>query len=275
MTIRRAVAVALLSSGLMAQTRPADVLTRAREAYNTEQYDQAIELAGEARQLPTQREGAGIIFARAHLERYRRTSQASDLDAAREAIKTIDVGTLGARERVELLIALGTSLYLDQTYTLDDRFSAAAEQFELALAQAGVLDGRSREQLFDWWAGSLDRQAQQGGEAGRPPIYERILAGAERELSAEPYSASASYWLAAAARGTNDLTRAVGAAVAGWVRAEALGPRGESLQLDLDRLMRQVILPERAREMVPNGDPRPTLALLEAQWDQVKNKWTR
>jgi hypothetical protein len=39
--------------------------------------------------------------------------------------------------------------------------------------------------------------------------------------------------------------------------------------------MRQVILPERARQLVPNGDARPTLALLEQQWQQVQEKWKK
>jgi hypothetical protein len=70
-----------------------------------------------------------------------------------------------------------------------------------------------------------------------------------------------------------DIIRAMGAAVAGWVRAASLGDRGAELRLDLERLMRQVILPERARQLVPNGDAHPTLALLEQQWLQVQEKW--
>lgn len=275
MSILKAVAVTGLSFCLMAQARVPDPLTQAREFYNLEKYDDAIRLAREARTVPALEPAATIVFARAHLERFRQTSQAPDLDIARNAMKTIAVTALNARERVELLIALGTSLYLDESYELDDRFSAAAEQFELALAHADLLDRTSRDQLFDWWAGSLDRQAQQGSEAARRPIYERILQRAETELAADAYSAAAIYWLSASARGVNDLTRAMGAAVAGWVRAESLGTRGEAVQLDLDRLMRQVILPERAREMVPNGDPHPTLAVLEQQWQQVRDKWTR
>ena len=45
------------------------------------------------------------------------------------------------RDRVDLLIAFGLSLYLDDEHSLDDRYSAAAEQFEVALGQA---EGRSR-----------------------------------------------------------------------------------------------------------------------------------
>lgn len=275
MSILKALAITGLSLCLMGQSQAPDALAQAREFYNSRQFDDAIRMAREAQKIPEFEAAATMIFARAHLERFRQTSQSADLNLARDAMKAVDVAALTDRERVELLIALGSSLYLDQSYTLDDRFSAAAEQFELALADADLLDRESRDQLFDWWAGSLDRQAQQGGEVARVPFYERILERAEAELAVDPYSLAATYWLAASARGVNDLTRAIGAAVAGWVRAESLGAAGESLQLDLDRLMRQVILPERARQVVPYGDPRPTLALLERQWQQVREKWER
>lgn len=275
MSISKFLAVSGLSLALMAQTRAPDALVQARELYNDQQYDAAIRLAREARTVPALEPAATVVFSRALLERFRQTAQAPDLDLARNALKTVDVEALNARDRVELLIALGASLYLDQSYTLDDRFSAAAEQFELALAHADLLDARSREQLFDWWAGSLDRQAHQGGEGARRVVYERILTRAEQELAADAYSGAAAYWLAASARGVGDLPRAIGAAVAGWVRAASLGPRGDALRLDLDRLMRQVVLPERAREMVPTGDAQPTLALLEQQWQQVREKWAQ
>lgn len=275
MSLLNALAVSVLSLALMAQAKAPDALAQAREFYNAQQYDDAIRLAREARTIPAFEPAATIVFARSLLERYGQTGQEADLDVARLALKGVDVEALGARDRVELAIALGTSLYVDRTYNHDDRFSAAAEQFELALAHADLLDGRSRDQLFDWWAGSLDRQAQQEGEAARRPIYERILARAETELAVDGYSTAAGYWLAAAARGVGDLPRAIGAAAAGWVRAGLLGDRGDAVRLDLDRLMRQVILPERARQLVPDGDARPTLALLEQQWQQVKEKWAK
>lgn len=273
MHVLKAIAVMGCALCLMAQTHAPDPLSQARQFYNDGRYDEAIRLSTDARAIPEFEAAARIIIARAHLDRFRRSSQMSDLDSARGVLTGIDASALSPRDRVELLIALGASLYLDETYDFDDRFSAAAEQFELALAHADTLDTDSRDQLFDWWAAALDRQAQQGSEAGRVQLYTRILQRAEQELDNSPYAVAASYWLAASARGTNDLTRAMGAAVAGWVRASAVGPRGASLRSDLDRLMRQVVLPERARELVPNGDVHLMLALLEAQWRQVQEKW--
>jgi hypothetical protein len=258
-----------------AQTPALDPLEQARRAYNEARYEEAIRLASEGRQTPARSAAATLIVARAHLEQFRKAYVREDLVAAREALRLIDAAALNPRERVELLIAFGLSLYLDDEHSLDDRFSAAAEQFEVALGRAEGLDAPSRDSLFDWWAGSLDRQAQQGPETERVALYERVLARAEAELRANAAAISASYWMAAAARGADDLPRAVGAAMAGWVRAGSLGERGFALRQDLDRLMLQVILPERARELVTDTDPRPTLTLLEVQWAQVKQKWTR
>jgi hypothetical protein len=269
----KATTITILALVLMGQSRPPDLLSQARDHYNHARYDDAIRVAREARGVETLRDAASVIFARAHIERFRQSGAAGDLDQARGAMQQIDAAVLESRDRIELLIGLGALLYLDEGYGFDDRFSAAAEQFELALAQAELLDRESRDELFDWWAGSLDRQAQQGHESARKALYERILKRAEQELAHDSTAAAPSYWLAAAARGTNDLTRAIGAAVAGWVRASVLGERGDSLRLDLDRLMRQVILPERARELVPDGDAYPALWLLEKQWEQVRGKW--
>jgi hypothetical protein len=70
------------------------------------------------------------------------------------------------------------------------------------------------------------------------------------------------------------LPRAIGAGVSAWVRAGAMGPRGVVLRDDIDRLMRQVILPERAQQLAPGVDAHPTLAALETQWEQMKKTWS-
>ena len=273
-----AVALVLMTGGLMAQGRTSTptptALTQARQAYNAQRYDEAIQLATQARATPALAAAASVVLARAHLERYRQTFQPPDLVAAREALRTVrSASGLEPRDEVELLVGIGISLYLDEESGLGDRFSAAAEAFESALGRATLLDARSRDLLFDWWAGSLDRQAQQGPDSGRRAIYQRLLTGAEKELAADHAAASASYWLAAAARGADDLVRARGAATTGWIRAGAMGPRGVALRVDLDRLMTQVVLPERARELAPGADPRPVLAQLESQWRDLKQKW--
>ena len=40
-----------------------------------------------------------------------------------------------------------------------------------------------------------------------------------------------------------------------------------------DRLVAQVILPERALQIAAGDDPKPTLASLESQWKELKERW--
>lgn len=262
-----------LASGAAAQTPQPDPLSAARQSYNLQRYGDAIRAATEASQNPALTDSAAVILARAYFELFRQNGATADLDQARRALRSVSAGRLSPRDRVEFLIALGQSLYFDQTYRLDDRYAAAAEQFEAALARADLLDGPSRDRLFEWWAGALDLQAQQGPETGRKPYYERILRRAEIEVGRDDGAVSAAYWLASAARGAGDLPRAVGAASAAWVRAGSLGARGEALREDLDRLMTQVVLPERAIRLTVEGDAKQALAVLQAQWRELKEKW--
>ncbi len=270
-----AIALLLLAGSAAAQVRSVDPLNQARQLYNDQHYDEAIKAAETARLTPALAPAASIVLARAHLERYRMSAEATDLTAAREALKQIDAASLSPRDEVEFLIGLGETLYVDDQSAMNDRYSAAAQQFEVALAHADLLDPRSRDELFDWWALSLDHQAQQGLETERQPLYQRIVDRAQKDLASPDPSASAIYWLAAAAHGIDDLPLAMGAAQAGWIRAGSLGRRGEALRDDLDRLLREVILPERARELAGGGDPRPVLDVLIAHWDELKDQWTR
>ncbi len=86
-------------------------------------------------------------------------------------------------------------------------------------------------------------------------------------------SVVALYWRAAAARGTGDLERAWGSAVAGWLRARYFGEEGLALRADLDRFVTDVLLPERAERLAPGADPRPTLAELQRGWQAFKERW--
>jgi len=262
----------------MAQTSRArtvvpDLLSDARRAYNDQRYEDAAKLATAAAEVPALAPAAAVVGARAELERFRQTGNHAELDAARARLKGIDVSVLAPRDQIEYAIGLGLSLYLDDQYTFDDRYGAAAEQFDLALGRGDLLDEASRDRLFEWWALSVDHQAQLEPANDRRPSYERIVLRAERELVRSPGSTSASYWLAAGARGADDLPRAWGAAVAAWVRAGSSGARGEALRKDIERLVVQVILPERARQVAAGGDARPTLSSLLAQWEQTKERW--
>ena len=262
----------VLLAGSMGQAQAPDSrdsLVRARHAYNTGQFDVAITAATEALGTPALANPAAVVLARAHLERYRALSVAADLDEARKALRLVVPDQLAPRDRAEYLLGLGVSLYLDGCTA--GCLSAAAEMFNMALADATALD--DRERVFEWWAGALDRQAQFGPQGERGLIYRRILDRAEAELSAHHQSASATYWLAAAARGAGDHERAWGAAIAGWVRARGLGRKGDVLRTDLDRFVLEILLPERARLQSPDEDTAPALDLLKQQWEEIKKKY--
>jgi hypothetical protein len=97
----------------------------------------------------------------------------------------------------------------------------------------------------------------------------------EQELRKDASAASASYWLAAGLRLRGDLERAWDAALAGWVRSLLTPDRGAALRPELDELMRDGIIPDRARRATPAGqDVDQTLATMMATWEAFKKDWS-
>ena len=253
----------------LAAAQQPDSLAKAHDLYNQRQFDQAILAASEARQLPALADAAAVVQARAHLERYRLNSETADLDAARETLRPLESAKFADRARLDWTIAMGQLLYFDR------RFGTAAEFFEAALARVDTLEPAAREWLLDWWAGALDQEAQVGPEPERRPIYTRIQTRAEDELRRDDRSMVASYWLSAAAVGVGDLDRAWAAAEAGWIRSSSGGAPGVRLRADLDRLVSTVIIPERVRRLSITGDPKPAMALLQQNWEEMKGRYGR
>lgn len=247
-----------------------DDLVRARQLYNRQQYDAAIAAAIEARLATDVVDAATLVMARAHLERFRQSGDAADLTTARDALQQIQPSKLVPAERVEFLIGLGESLYFD------DRAGAASEQFDLALAGIDANEPKNRdarEMVLDWWASALERQAQFAPAAEQPAIYARMVRRMEDELRRDAGTAAASYWLVAAARGSGDLQRAWDAAMAGWVRASLAENRGPALRADLDRIVTEAIIPERARQASTPGDAAGFTAAMRREWDTLKEMW--
>lgn len=243
-------------------------LTEARRLYNLGRYEAAIEAANEAMQQPAARPQALLLLGRSRLERFRQTSEPAELTQARDALSAADASLLDARDRLELLVGLGQALYLDS------EFRAAAEVFTGAIDNAAVLGPQARDQLLDWWATALDRHAQTRPVTDRPPIYDRLVAQMEQELRKDASAASASYWLAAGLRLRGDLERAWDAALAGWVRSLLTPDRGAALRPDLDELMRDGIIPDRARRATPAGqEADQTLATMLEEWEAFKREW--
>jgi tetratricopeptide (TPR) repeat protein len=246
----------------------ADPLAEARRLYNLGQYDRAAQFAQEALKMPAMADGARLILGRIYLEQYRGSADFDNLMQARESLRAVNTQGLERRERVELAIGLGEALFLE------DRFGPAAELFERALDSSQALGPEAHERLLDWWASTVDRLALTGPRDAREAIYTRIVSRMEKELAADPGSAPASYWLAAASRGAGNLERAWNAAMAGWVTAPLAKDHGAALRADLDRLVVQGIIPDRAGRLQPRDLNRTSAGML-AEWEALKAGWTR
>jgi hypothetical protein len=255
----------LLATGAAAA---ADPLAEARRLYNSGQFDAAEQAALEALKAPGMTEGARLVLGRIHLERFRRNANPAELAAGREALRAVDTRTLDPRDRVELTIGLGEALFLE------DRFGPAAELFAWALDGSTLLGPVAHERLLDWWATALDRLAQGQPKDARHETYRRIVKRMEEELAREPGLGPAAYWLTASARGLGDLERAWNIATAAWVGAVLARDRGAALRADLDRLMAQAIIPERAARLQLR-DSRQAAAGMLAEWEAFKSSWSR
>ncbi|MCC7416617.1 MAG: hypothetical protein IT176_05690 [Acidobacteria bacterium] len=240
-----------------------DALAQARTFYNERNFTAAAAAADAARSTAAWADSADLIGARAYLERYRETAAAEDLAGAHARLRRVDPQELSARERTEYIIGLGEALYFDGEY------GSAAGVFESVLAGADPTAAGMRESVLEWWATAIDRDARTRPDIEREPRYERIRERMKAELTFQPGSAAASYWLAAAARGAGDLQAAWEAAQAGWVRAPLAPDHGAALRADIDRLVLTGIAPERAKAL---NQPVEQVA---TAWEAFKALWTK
>jgi hypothetical protein len=251
-----------------APLRAADALSDARRLYNQGQFDAAEQAAQDAARMPATVDGARLVLGRIQLERYRRTPAAADLSGAIATFHSIDARRLDPRERVELAIGFGEALYLE------DRFGAAAALFEPVLDASQALGVVAHERVLDWWSAAMNRQAQLRPPAERSEIYGRMSSRMAVEISRDAGSTPAGYWLPAAARGAGDPERALNEATAAWVRSALARDGGVALRADLDRLVVQGILPDRAARLSVR-DHTQALAGMVAEWEAFKAGWSR
>ncbi len=259
-----ALIVVLWSLPAFAADPPA--LVRARAAYNAADYDAAIALAEEALAQKADADVAALVSVRARLERFRLAGNAADLNGAHSTLRAIARQRLKPREQTELLVAQGLALYLGHAY------GGAAEVFDSAVARAGVLGLSERDRLLEWWALALDREAQSLPADRRSGVYDRITARMEQEVRDNPASVPANFWLAAASRGAGDADRAWDAAMAAWVRVPIDLPGAQTLRQDLDRLIADGLIPERARQQ-PRPEWDTATTGLKAEWAAFKLTW--
>ena len=251
----------LWAASLAAQS--SDAHFRARLLYNDRQFEAAIVAADEARSAGVLVDAADLVAARAYLERFRESADAADLTSARERLRRIDPGRLDPAQRVELVVGFGEALYFEESG------GAAADVFESVLARRDGPGADGRERLLDWWASAVDREARPRPDIERQAVYQKVRDRMRDEIAANPTSAVALYWLAAAARAQGDLQGAWDAALAGWVRAPLTIDRGAALRGDLDRLVERAIVPERARATAQPPE------VVRAEWEQFKEKWEK
>jgi hypothetical protein len=265
----RVAAVGVLLVGCAPAAAAGD-LNEARQLYNLGRYEAAIAAAAAVVDDAAAHHAALVVLARAGLERFRQTADPADLVRARDALREVDASRLEPRDRLELLVGLGEALYLD------DLFLPAADLLEDAVADAQQVGPSARDQLLDWWATALDRQAQVRQEPERIAIYDRILARMDAELAEDPGTSAAAYWMAVAARGKGDSDLAWDLARTGWVRGQLTRDRGAALRPDLDRLVRDAIIPERAQRIQSaGGDLEQATAGMIAEWESFTGKWNK
>jgi hypothetical protein len=252
--------VTVLLSGVVPAAAEPPALVRARTLYNAGNYDGAIAAAGEV-QASEWLDAARLVVARSHLDRYRRTSQADDLTAGRQALITVSNAALMPRDRIDLLIGLGQVQYFSGEY------GAASSLFDNALAQGFLLNRQDRLLLLDWWANAADRAAQ-ARVGDRHASFERLRQRMEDEVRRDAENPVANYWLVVAARGAGDVQGAWDEAVAAWVRSRLIEGGAADLRADLDRLMTEAIIPERAR-LQKEADAAQTL---RDQWEAIKQQ---
>jgi hypothetical protein len=256
-------AALLTALALPAAAQHVDVLTEARRLYNERDFDGAIAAAEAGRSDAGQMDASDLIAARAYLERYRQTAADEDLASARIRLRRINPRQLDAREQTELGVGLGTALYFE------DLPGAAALVFDSVLEADGRLEETAREKLLDWWASAIDRDARPRPLPERQARYGRVRSRMRVELSENPSSSVAAYWLAAAAAGAGDWQGAWDEALASWVRAAVTADRGAVLMPDLDRLVQRAIVPERAKVIAQSPDQ------LLQEWTDFKSRWAR
>ncbi len=271
-TIPAAFLLLLLAQAPAPAASTGAVIAGAREHYNAGRAAEALAAVQPLLTHPGAPPAAALVAARALLERYRVSGDGADLTAAREHLRALDASALDAVERREMVVGLAEALYLE------DAFASAAELFDTALSASGPagLGPAARERALDWWATALDRHAQLKPAGERRVIYKRIADRMDRESRDNPGSTPAAYWLAAGARGAGELDRAWAASIAAWVRASMTLDRGAALRADIDRLVLQALIPERARALgLSAKETEQAHAGMLAEWELIKKNWSR
>jgi hypothetical protein len=246
-------------------------LEKARALYNAGQYDDAIAAATQAMTRPAAAPSATLIAARARLERFRNGRDPQDLTAARVDLMSLNPRTLAPQEAIEWQIGVGTALFLD------DQPGPASDMFTSVLPVARArLSPPELEKLLEWWAATLSRVAEALAGQARKDAYLAMQTAVRDELDRNPLSRPASYWWVVALRGSGDLDGAWNSAVAAWIRAGSQ-PESKELRSDLDRFVKQTLIPERAQlrtgQRLDSKATRSEIASMTEEWGAIATRW--
>jgi multidrug efflux pump subunit AcrA (membrane-fusion protein) len=216
-------------------------LARARQLYNQGKFDESIAAAESARSRSKIGLSAGLVIARARLERFRMSGNQQDLSESRKELVALDPRTLSAPEAIEWNIGLGEAL------VFENQLGPAAEIFgEVLTRTRATLTPAEIEKLIEWWASALSGQAETLAGTARTDKYGALLSMLRTLTDERLPSRAATYWSVVASRGVGDFDTAWNIAVAGWVRAGSMD-EGDQLRKDLNKFVTETLIPERAQ----------------------------
>ena len=180
---------------------------------------QRLSAAEKARLTSAQADSADLIAARAYLERVPRERGVRPICRMRANVCAGSTRTLrpARTHRVHRRARRG-AVFRRVVRRCGDRVRVGPRQRRPAYAPS------SRERVLDWWASALDRDALAAVRFERQSVYQRIRERMRDELATQPASATAAYWLAAAARAARRSSGRVGCG-GGRLGAGAAGHR--------------------------------------------------
>jgi hypothetical protein len=246
-------------------------LTRARLLYNQGKFDESMAAAEFARSRPKTASSAGLVIARARLERFRKSGNQQDLAESRKELIALDPRVLSAPEAVEWNIGLGEALVFE--HQLGPASKIFGETIPLARTR---LTPAEMDKLIEWWASASSGLAETLSGTSRTEKYSDVLSMLKTVTDEKMPSRAAVYWSVVASRGMNDFDSSWNAAVAGWIRARSMDG-GDQLRKDLDAFVTGTLIPERAQARTGQPlDVRATTAEVFAiteEWRGLTERW--
>ena len=210
---------------------PQDELVRARQLYNQQLYNLAIDSATAARRTPQLADAATLVVARSLLERFRREAAPADLEAARTELQQIHPAGLSPSDQVELVDRARRA-------AVPGRPAGRGRRGVRAGARPRRSDSRHRASASSTGGPArVDRQAHCGRKPNARRSTRASSPGWKTSCDGTPASAVASYWLVAGSARQRRSRTSVGRRVRGVGASVACGrpPRAAARRPRSDR----------------------------------------